>query len=757
MKCQEIVRKKLTDKSEQDEVMKAQELRTEKIQVSKTPSIDKKSKANQIDKKSRANQIDKKLKCPHCDLPFSRRFRLHLHIIKYHRNSGSIDEESSSKDDDLIKTDDSSSNGNVEKSIIKSEIQDMENQNSDILYADNSLDEAHDQTSSEQKDDEKSNFKNVIIKSEKNEKLDLVSNKTITKNYCAMCDKTFSRKNNFIWHINGIHRNIKPYACTKCPSKYARKFSLKRHVKKVHIKLEKTENMALQKHFLKVKHDENSIENFKKVNKSFKKSKGGKSNFVEVTHDQTSKEEKICIKSEKLENLDLVNEKNNNNGIPGQYCTVCDKTFSKPLGLTLHINAVHKKLKPHVCIICQTKFARKHHLIRHIEFVHKNMQNVTKNEIDQENVSIDSFAEATHDQTKIDENVCEKSKIVNSTEKKEILDHDKSVNQSMSRKKCLECDKTFSHVENMSRHIDEVHRKLKPYICTICQTKFARKHRLNRHIEVVHKNMQNVTKNDKAQENISKDSFVEATHDQTEIEENSGKKSKLENSTEKNENNEILDHDESVNQSMLRKKCLECDKTFLNSNKLSRHIDEVHKNLKPYVCGKCGKKCSRKYNLMSHFKSVHGNKEIKMIVKGQNLVESSNKINENSKKIGKKFEISNNNCFKCDKKFSSQSNLKRHIESMHPKVAFPCKKCGKNFTQKYRLFLHLKNYHKKRENVTKNLGKTEKIIPDFLKIVKKEFDVVNNVENEPFTFISIDESKAQNLQKSHFESDPLNL
>ena len=50
-------------------------------------------------------------------------------------------------------------------------------------------------------------------------------------------------------------------------------------------------------------------------------------------------------------------------------------------------------------------------------------------------------------------------------------------------------------------------------------------------------------------------------------------------------------------------------------------------------------------------------------------------------------------CDKCDKIFFSNTNLKRHTQSVHEGVKFPCKQCPEVYSFQCALRRHMKNYH----------------------------------------------------------------
>ena len=52
--------------------------------------------------------------------------------------------------------------------------------------------------------------------------------------------------------------------------------------------------------------------------------------------------------------------------------------------------------------------------------------------------------------------------------------------------KCNDCNGGFPSRSHLNRHVESVHREMKPFECNICTTSFLKKGGLKRHIESVH-------------------------------------------------------------------------------------------------------------------------------------------------------------------------------------------------------------------------------------------------------------------------------
>ena len=109
---------------------------------------------------------------------------------------------------------------------------------------------------------------------------------------------------------------------------------------------------------------------------------------------------------------------------------------------------------------------------------------------------------------------------------------------------CSECQKAFFTRSHLLKHINSVHRGLKPYKCNSCEQSFFHSSGLKTHIKNVHEGRR--------------------------------------------------DHN-----------CNACPKSFSTAPKLKRHIDVVHKGHKDFKCDSCSKAFSERGILKKHIHTVH--------------------------------------------------------------------------------------------------------------------------------------------------------
>ena len=134
-------------------------------------------------------------------------------------------------------------------------------------------------------------------------------------------------------------------------------------------------------------------------------------------------------------------------------CDECEKKFSNPNSLQVHINTCHKGQRA-ICQYCSKEVSYlKGHIAQHHE-----------------------------QEKKFSCNKCEKS-----FQSKYLLRrHSEVVHEGLKNYKCDKCSKTFSDAGNMRKHIACVHENLKPYQCDDCGKAYGQSNDLRRHIKKFH-------------------------------------------------------------------------------------------------------------------------------------------------------------------------------------------------------------------------------------------------------------------------------
>ena len=231
-------------------------------------------------------------------------------------------------------------------------------------------------------------------------------------------------------------------------------------------------------------------------------------------------------------------------------------------------------------------------------------------------------------------------------------------NESIPRESiCKICNKPF---QNLKKHVESVHEKLKKYQCHICGKIFYQKNHLKDHTESVH----NMEKYKKLGLNMDKTQTLYSMN--------------------------------KTSQSL----CTICGKGFKNPHILKRHVESVHEKLKRFQCDFCEKKYYQKSHLQEHVLAAHKdfdneNMLLEPNLKWENEENYTNEVSMNtiSENISDPVKKSPE-CTLCGKTFRSKGHVKRHVESVHEKLKkFQCDVCEKKYYQKSHLKEHIQYVH----------------------------------------------------------------
>ena len=112
--------------------------------------------------------------------------------------------------------------------------------------------------------------------------------------------------------------------------------------------------------------------------------------------------------------------------------------------------------------------------------------------------------------------------------------------------------------------------------------------------------------------------------------------------------------------------CNKCDRQFTHKGNLNSHILMKHSNRKDFTCETCSKDFSTNYQLKRHVNNIHA-------VNNENIFQ----------------------CSICDKVFSKKMLLKKHETTFHRVPTKKCDFCGKCFKETSKLNVHIKRVHEK--------------------------------------------------------------
>ena len=284
--------------------------------------------------------------------------------------------------------------------------------------------------------------------------------------------------------------------------------------------------------------------------------------------------------------------------------------------------------------------------------------------------------------------------------------------------KCESCDKSFKERGPMIRHIDAVHKGLKPFACKLCDKRYTDATPLRFHVktkhtekETIHCSGSDCTKvfsNKPAFEhhfyrshvvkskrsnckycNASIQNFSLKAHERAheDIDKKVHKCSKCNKVFARS--NDLRKH--GLRHTTERIKCNLCDKSYKAEEDLKRHIENIHtqKHIGRWKCKTCKKECAQRVSMVIHEKK-HEGLEYKCLVCGKNFM-CKYRLAYHTKRQHDESETKFK-CNVCDKKFAHKSGLYNH-KKIHKEVLHHCKFCDHSCNDLNNLKVHEKSHH----------------------------------------------------------------
>ena len=307
-------------------------------------------------------------------------------------------------------------------------------------------------------------------------------------------------------------------------------------------------------------------------------------------------------------------------------CNTCDLTFENKISASEHYDKIHKETKilqrQYNCEVCDSSFGKKWEVIKHFKKIH----------------SVD----------KVKCDICEKE-----FQSKRILKvHIQDIHSGRVFP-CDECGKKFFSMGTLKLHHDVKHNKNPTYdFCDSCDYKSVRKGKVKRHISQVHENK--IYKCDTCKKEFKNPSYL--------------KRHKFRFHTE--------------NATHISLKCEFCDFTTNRPKTkapiiLKRHQKTKHRrkrNRSKFHCesGKCDFISNVKHIYLEHRFAEHN--EALNICNLCNYKTNRKQLlsfhMENAHKVDQKIK-----CKDCDKKYSDEKYLIRHVARQHNNGFYFCDLC----------------------------------------------------------------------------------
>jgi len=492
---------------------------------------------------------------------------------------------------------------------------------------------------------------------------------------CRMCKKSFTSSTNLRRHVRANHEAGR-FQCQYCPAAFKRCDSLLRHRRSAHADLQCTKCRKV----------------FKNIElKSAHVCKGRSSVKLPCT---------VCHKS-------FITRSNLNKHIRETHgavvfpCKECRKVFRHTDRLTLHTWKAHHRF---ICPHCGSVHETANLLCKHMSSVHGkkvpgmspvkrspspenghdsvNMNDVSDGDDEGSNVGFPdglqileqasengevSFLDEVLDHSAVGQlgaNEVQKNKTKDSVSRKRGTGMQQSGGKSNS---CYACNKSFSSESNLRRHI-RVNHESSRFPCQLCEAVFKRIDSLVRHKRANHKELCCSLCH-----GVFNSTDAKSTHDCTRPSE---KKLSCDVCGKSFANRSNLNKHSYLVHGGIKFHCNECPKFFRRSMTLTLHMWKSHSR---FNCPQCSSVMETAALLCDHMSSVHGRKATK------NLSEICRRP------VSRPIAMAN--CTRCNKMFSSRSNLAKHIRVVHGHPRSQCTMCERTFTSDIQLQLHIRTFH----------------------------------------------------------------
>ena len=299
--------------------------------------------------------------------------------------------------------------------------------------------------------------------------------------------------------------------------------------------------------------------------------------------------------------------------------------------------------------------------------------------------NLDTISHQPNSKKKLKDRVKVKRKIKAPSKEKDFI-------VKSDEKKCKICGKVFQYLCSLTAHMANIHEKaiLNSHKCDFCDLKLKLLSSVKKHMKIKHF-ARHKCGNCKSyfSTKLDLENHIKVKHDleKSPICEKCdicGKPFEGDHKSEKLKVHMSVNHlDKSL-------RCDLCGYIFAHKESLERHVLVVHESLKLYRCKTCNDTFSQSQDLVSHIERAHQakilscnmcNYETKVT---KNLKRHKNMIHTNDKRFG---------CDICEKQFKDCYILRQHMSRHYKECLLKCPFCDKGFTRNQALQRHIIDMH----------------------------------------------------------------